>query len=173
MRFRREFGDGAKNCCSGGERIVLLNRIAERRNMAHARAIANPLPARRNFHIFENCEALVRFRRRTRLASRAMLLSRDGEICRKPFWAVIRLVTCGRTLQISVMSVKINTLFVGGTVRALNCLKYCCISKAERKIHFHDYNCSFRIHYIFGLLGNKHVYDLIRVMRSILFYAKC
>lgn len=75
MRFRRVFDDDAKNCSSDKrEWIVLLNRIAERRNMVRGHALAISLPACcRHFHIFENWGGggtLIRFRRRTGLAHR-------------------------------------------------------------------------------------------------------
>lgn len=117
MRFRRGLGDDAKNCCGGRENglsslIGLPNGEIWRTSVCDFIACA-----RRHFHIFENCRALIRFRRRTRLASsRDAFISRDGEICRKPF-EVSSLLAHDRTLQISSL-VDANILIDGQTTCA-------------------------------------------------------
>lgn len=77
------------------EWIVLLNRIAERRNMARGHALAISLPVCcRHFHIFENWGDSHSISPPDGISAPARLLSHNGEICRKPFW--IHLVTRGR-----------------------------------------------------------------------------
>lgn len=77
------------------EWIVLLNRIAERRNMARGHALAISLPVCcRHFYIFENWGDSHLISPPDGISAPARLLSHNGEICRKPFW--IHLVTRGR-----------------------------------------------------------------------------
>lgn len=91
MRFRRELGDDAKNCCGGRENglsslIGLPNGEIWRTSARVCDFIACPS----TFSYFRKLQGSHSISPSDEISAQSTLLSYDGEICRKPFEVPIR-----------------------------------------------------------------------------------
>jgi len=94
MRFRRELGDDAKNCCGGRENglsslIGLPNGEIWRTSARVCDFIACPS----TFSYFRKLQGSHSISLSDEISAQSTLLSHDGKICRKPFGIPIRIYT--------------------------------------------------------------------------------